>query len=84
MILAVDICNMHMHTQRLRSLIKNPLFIPQIHLPLLESPTGLVERLFEESFETSFPISDRIYSLLFLSKQEYSCMHSWVQLLFLK
>lgn len=81
--LAVDICNMHVHTQSLRSLIKDLLFIPQIHLPLLESPTGLVEKLFEESFETFFPIPDRIYSqLLFLSKQERSCVHSWV--LFLK
>lgn len=39
-----------MHTQSLKDL----LFIPQIHLPLLESPTGLVERLFEESFEAFF------------------------------
>lgn len=82
-ILAADICNMHMHTQSLRSLIKDLLFIPQIHLPLLESPTGLVEKLFEESFETFFSIPDRIYSLLlFLSKQGRSCVHSLV--LFLK
>lgn len=73
-ILAIDICNMPMHTHSLRGLIKDLLFIPQIHLPLLESPTGLVERLFEESFETFFSIPDGIYSLLFLSKQECSCV----------
>lgn len=82
-IVAVDICNMQMHTQRSRSLIKDLLFIPHIHLPLLESPTGL-ETLFEESFEIFFSIPDRIYSLLFLSKQECSCVHSRMHLLFLE
>lgn len=74
-ILAADICNMHTHTQRLRILIKDILFIPQIHLPLLESPTALAERLFEESFETSLFQIGFIFSFFFQSKNAHVCIH---------